>query len=276
MNGAHDLGGKQGLGPIDPEPEAEEPVFHAPWERRVFAMTLATGMLGRWNIDESRHARERQHPVDYLRHSYYENWLAGLETLLVEKGLLEKGLVEKGLVEKERLEKGQVEKRLLEQRELKDRDVNTAAAAKIAVAPPHTPPHAPPHAPQFHSHSLRVPDAADASKLLSSGGPSTLPSLRTPKYEIGARVLVKKIHKSGHSRSPHYAQGSVGTVVDQHGPHVYPDMNTCGDKVAEHLYAICFSFTSLWGSESDTGTDTNKDNAEVIIDLWEPYLELAP
>jgi nitrile hydratase len=35
-----------------------------------------------------RHARERQHPADYLRHSYYENWLAGLEKLLVERGLV--------------------------------------------------------------------------------------------------------------------------------------------------------------------------------------------
>ncbi len=89
MIGGHDLGGKHGLGPIDPEPESEEPLFHADWERRVFALTLATGMLGQWNIDESRHARERQHPVDYLKQSYYENWLVGLEKLLDEKHLLE-------------------------------------------------------------------------------------------------------------------------------------------------------------------------------------------
>ena len=88
MNGAHDLGGMHGLGPINPEPEAEEPVFHAAWEKRVFGLNLAAGALGRWNIDISRYARERQHPVDYLRHSYYENWLAGLEKLLVERGLV--------------------------------------------------------------------------------------------------------------------------------------------------------------------------------------------
>ena len=88
MNGAHDLGGMHGYGPINPEPEAEEPVFHAAWEKRVFGLNLAAGALGRWNIDISRHARERQLPVDYLRHTYYENWLAGLEKLLVEKGLV--------------------------------------------------------------------------------------------------------------------------------------------------------------------------------------------
>ena len=88
MNGGHDLGGMQGLGPIDPEAESREPVFHAKWEKRVFALTLAAGFLGKWNIDASRHARERQHPADYLRNSYDENWLAGLETLLHESALL--------------------------------------------------------------------------------------------------------------------------------------------------------------------------------------------
>jgi nitrile hydratase beta subunit len=88
MNSAHDLGGMHGLGPINPEPEAEEPVFHTDWEKRVFGLTLAAGFLGKWNIDMSRYARERQHPVDYLRHTYYENWLAGLEKLLIEKELV--------------------------------------------------------------------------------------------------------------------------------------------------------------------------------------------
>lgn len=89
MNGAHDLGGMHGFGPINPEPESEEPVFHADWEKRMFGMNLATAFLGQWNIDKSRYARERQHPVDYLRHTYYENWLAGFEKLLVEAGLVD-------------------------------------------------------------------------------------------------------------------------------------------------------------------------------------------
>jgi len=88
MNSAHDLGGMHGFGPINPEPESEEPVFHTNWEKRVFGLALAAGFLGKWNIDMSRYARERQHPVDYLRHTYYENWLAGLEKLLVEAELV--------------------------------------------------------------------------------------------------------------------------------------------------------------------------------------------
>lgn len=88
MNGGHDLGGMHGLGPINPEPENDEPVFHSDWEKRVFALTLAAGFLRKWSLDESRYAKERQHPADYLRNSYYENWLSGLETLLLEKGMV--------------------------------------------------------------------------------------------------------------------------------------------------------------------------------------------
>jgi nitrile hydratase len=87
VNGGQDLGGMHGLGPIDIE--ADEPVFHAEWERRVFALTLAMGARGEWNIDMSRHARENRDPVDYLSSSYYEIWLKGLEALLSERGLLD-------------------------------------------------------------------------------------------------------------------------------------------------------------------------------------------
>jgi len=121
MNGAHDLGGMHGFGPINPDPEAVEPVFHADWEKRVFGLNLAAGFLGRWNIDKSRYARERQHPVDYLRHSYYENWLAGLEKLLVEAEL----------VSPEELEAGKAAgpaEEALRQRALKAEDVAKAIA----------------------------------------------------------------------------------------------------------------------------------------------------
>jgi nitrile hydratase len=86
MNGVHDMGGMDGLGPI--ATEADEPVFHAEWERRVFAMTIAMGFYGAWNIDSSRHARERTPAAEYLSSSYYEIWLGGLERLLDETGLL--------------------------------------------------------------------------------------------------------------------------------------------------------------------------------------------
>ncbi len=86
MNGIHDLGGMHGFGPV--LPKADEPVFSADWEARVLALNLAMAAHGRWNIDASRHARERIPPADYLRFSYYERWISGLITLLREHGLV--------------------------------------------------------------------------------------------------------------------------------------------------------------------------------------------
>ncbi|MCJ2057578.1 nitrile hydratase subunit beta [Methylobacterium sp. J-048] len=85
MNGAQDLGGAHGFGPVMPEPD--EPVFHADWERRVFALAMAMGYTGAWNLDGSRATRESLPPVQYLASSYYEIWLAALEQQVVATGL---------------------------------------------------------------------------------------------------------------------------------------------------------------------------------------------
>ena len=87
MNGAHDLGGMHGFGPVEIEPD--EPVFHHEWERRAFAITLAAGFLGQWNIDESRFAREQMPPAEYLATTYYEHWMFGLEKLLHDRKLVD-------------------------------------------------------------------------------------------------------------------------------------------------------------------------------------------
>ncbi len=97
MNGAHDMGGMHGFGPINPEPD--EPVFHHEWERRAFAITVAAGFLGKWNLDMSRYARERMEPSEYLSTSYYEHWIHGLELLLVEKGLLTQEEIKQRMLE---------------------------------------------------------------------------------------------------------------------------------------------------------------------------------
>jgi nitrile hydratase beta subunit len=86
MNGAHDMGGVHGFGAVMPEPD--EPVFHADWERRVLALTLAMGATGEWTLDAARFARENRPPAEYLSKSYYQLWLAGLQQLLVERGLV--------------------------------------------------------------------------------------------------------------------------------------------------------------------------------------------
>ena len=86
MNGVHDMGGMHGMGPI--QPEDNEPVFHAHWEARAFAIVRAMNAWGKWNIDASRHQRELIPPAEYLRMSYYEKWFAGLLELMVKTDLV--------------------------------------------------------------------------------------------------------------------------------------------------------------------------------------------
>jgi nitrile hydratase len=96
MDGAHDMGGAKGFGPVVSEPN--EPVFHGDWERRAFALTVAMARPGGWNIDMSRFARENRPPEDYLSKSYFQIWLAGLETLMIERGLVTREEIEAGKV----------------------------------------------------------------------------------------------------------------------------------------------------------------------------------
>ncbi len=79
-----DLGGQDGHGPVVPETGGE--LWHAGWEPRALALTLAMGATGSWNIDQSRASRETL--PDYAALSYYQIWLAGLQRLLAERGLL--------------------------------------------------------------------------------------------------------------------------------------------------------------------------------------------
>lgn len=86
MNGPHDMGGFTGFGPV--APEADEPVWHAAWEPRAFALVLAMGMGGRWNIDEARHAREKLGALQYWGSSYYEMRHYAMVLQLIELGLI--------------------------------------------------------------------------------------------------------------------------------------------------------------------------------------------
>ncbi len=94
MNSVHDLGGMDGFGRVDPE--TDEPIFHAEWEKRVFGMFPATLFLRYFNLDEMRHAIERMGSTNYLTTTYYEHWLHAFEMLLVEKGVLTEAELESG------------------------------------------------------------------------------------------------------------------------------------------------------------------------------------
>ena len=94
MNGVHDMGGMQDMGAV--REEKNEPVFHHSWEGRVFAITRSMSAWRKWNLDALRHQRELIPPADYLRMSYYEIWLAGLDELMVKHGLVTREELESG------------------------------------------------------------------------------------------------------------------------------------------------------------------------------------
>ena len=88
MDGIHDLGGFQGFGSVDVE--VDEPLFHSEQERRIFRLAMGAMLSGRLE-GKLRHAVERIDPEAYLACSYYERWLTGVATVLVEAGILDRG-----------------------------------------------------------------------------------------------------------------------------------------------------------------------------------------
>jgi nitrile hydratase subunit beta len=95
VNGVHDMGGMQGMGRI--EHEQNEPVFHAPWEGRAFAMNLAAAAWRKWSLDAFRYQIELLPPVEYLRMSYYEKWFTAVTECLVQSGLVTRAEIESGI-----------------------------------------------------------------------------------------------------------------------------------------------------------------------------------
>ncbi len=224
MTRPHDMGGRFGDGPVVPEPET--PVFHEDWHARALAVTLAAGALGQWNLDTSRHARERLSPKDYARFSYYEEWISALADLLVEKGLLS------------------------------EEDL----AGQGGDAP--------------HPLADRALKAETVAAVLAKGGPADRPSNVAPVFREGQAVrtlrpAANRLVDGGHTRLPAYAAGATGRILRLHGTHVLPDSNAHGlGEAPEPLYAVIFPASELWA-------DPEHHRDEVVLDLWQSYLEPA-
>lgn len=92
MNGIHDMGGLHGFGKVEMEPD--EPVFHARWEGRVYAMTQVLDTTGIYNLDEHRHEIELMDTASYLTDGYYGRWLFAMESILTRKGMIRPDEVE--------------------------------------------------------------------------------------------------------------------------------------------------------------------------------------
>jgi nitrile hydratase subunit beta len=171
-----DLGGQDGHGAVHPEPEGE--LFHAAWEPRVLALTLAMGTAGLWNIDTTRAARETL--PDYRELSYYQIWLAGLEKLLLQSGavradeIAQGRLIEPAVPTRAVLRAGQV-------------------AAVLARGAPTA---RPPVSPARYSPGQWVRTSAAAPQHHT----------RLPGYARGKRGIIERIH-GAHVFADAHAQG---------------------------------------------------------------------
>jgi nitrile hydratase accessory protein len=82
-------------GPAAPPRTNGELVFEAPWESRVFGMTMTLCDQGRFTWDEFREflieeiaRRDEAYGEDGRDYRYWEHWLAALTRLLGDKALL--------------------------------------------------------------------------------------------------------------------------------------------------------------------------------------------
>lgn len=219
------MGGRYGEGPVIPEPQGI-PQLGRGWQARALALTLAAGALGQWNLDMTRHARERLTPKDYMRFSYFEKWLAALADLLVETGVLARD----------------------------DLRGNGGGGP--------------------HPLAGRALKAADVADVLARGGPADRPCPEAPSFAPGQSVRTRRpadnrLVAGGHTRLPAYAAGARGRILRRHGCHVLPDSNAHRlGEAPEPLYAVAFPAAELWAAPEHPGD-------EVILDLWQSYLEPA-
>jgi nitrile hydratase subunit beta len=165
MNGVHDMGGMTCFGPI--VREENEPVFHAHWEKRMFAMGLGGGV---WVcFDEARRALEQMDPVHYLASPYYEHWLASLEIIAVERGILTQEELTTGVAQNP----GEGRRNPLNPEE---------AVALVRQGTP------------FHRHSGRLTPRFNLGDHVIARNIHPSGHTRLPRYVRGRRGIINRVH----------------------------------------------------------------------------------
>jgi len=84
MDGIHDLGGKEGHGPV-PVATGDAPFAHD-WERRMWGLARE-GLVPSMTIDWFRHGLELMVPGDYLTYSYFQKWATNYLMLFADDGI---------------------------------------------------------------------------------------------------------------------------------------------------------------------------------------------
>jgi nitrile hydratase beta subunit len=243
VNGIHDIGGMHGFGPV--VRELAEPVFHAEWERRTFAMVLAMLRCGSFNIDEFRRTIEQMPPLEYLGASYYERWLHACESLLIEKGIVVRVEID---VVREAL-----------------RAIPSTPAAPVCTSDQGGPVSAPD----------QMATEAEPAKTLTTisiplGGARALrhDASFNARFKAGDRVIARNLNPLGHTRIPRYVRGHHGIIHRDWGVFVFPDTHAHGlGANPQHCYGVQFDAHELWGGDHPAGD-------RVYVDLWEDYLDV--
>jgi len=214
MNGIHDMGGMQDMGPI--RREKDEPVFHTPWEARAFALFVAVPESNRYQI-------ELIPPAEYLRMSYYERWATSLAETLKKEGLAT------------------------------STEIETGKAAGGTVAGRH------------------VLSVAEVAKMIAPRAAASGATSAAPRFKVGQSVWAREANPVGHTRSPRYVRGRLGTVERICGIEPLWDTDADGRNITtkpQPVYSVRFAARELWGDKSN-----HLDS--IYLDLWEDYLEPA-
>ena len=129
------------------------------------------------------------------------------------------------------------------------------------------------HARSVSELAERVLKAEAVAGVLAAGSPYVRDGA-APRFAKGDRVRSRQpAHNTrvsgGHTRLPSYAAGMPGEIVLLHGAHVLPDASAHGfGDCPEPLYAVAFSARDVWGEGAAEGD-------EVVVDMWQSYLEPA-
>jgi len=105
--------------------------------------------------------------------------------------------------------------------------------------------------------------------MLAKGKPASRDVQAEARFKVGQAVRARNIHPTGHTRLPRYVRGKLGTILLDHGVHVFPDTNAdfLGEN-PQHLYSVRFAARELWGEQA-----SSRD--AVYLDMWDDYLEGA-
>ena len=238
MNGVHDIGGMHGFGPV--VREENEPVFHADWEGRTYALQRFASRSRLFNIDEFRRTIERMPPARYLAATYYERWLYALETLLLEKGVVRRAELEAAVSEAH--EAG------ARSDGYGDTTSDSAQTSNDDV-----------------SAALKR-DGEGVSQQPRSVALRYDPSYKA-RFKVGDKVVGRNLNPEGHTRIPRYARGKHGVIRHDWGVFVFPDTHAHGRGAnPQHCYSVEFEGRELWGPDHSV-------RERIYIDLWEDYLE---